>query len=243
MDGTLAIAGIFLGAGLVKGAVGLGLPTIGMGLLVLMMPPAKAAAILTLPAFITNIWQMAGPRLRAILQRTWSMLAGVCVGTWAGAGLMSGERAREGTIALGLALAAYAATSLAGFRLPVRPAAERWLAPLVGLATGLLTAATGVFVIPAVPYLQALDFEKEELVQALALSFTVSTLALTVNLARAGAFNGTVGFSSLVALGCAIAGMLAGQVVRERMQADTFRRWFLLGLLALGLYIAARAAW
>jgi hypothetical protein len=27
---------------------------------------------------------------------------------------------------------------------------------VVGLATGLVTAATGVFVIPAVPYLQAL---------------------------------------------------------------------------------------
>jgi uncharacterized protein len=33
----------------------------------------------------------------------------------------------------------------------------------------------GVFVIPAVPYLQVIGFDKEELVQALGLSFTVST--------------------------------------------------------------------
>jgi len=41
--------------------------------------------------------------------------------------------------------------------------------PLIGLATGLVTGSTGVFVIPAVPYLQALDLDKEDLVQALGL--------------------------------------------------------------------------
>jgi hypothetical protein len=56
----------------------------------------------------------------------------------------------------------------------------------VGAITGLTTAATGVFVIPAVPYLQAIGFEKEELVQALGLSFTVSTMALAFNVAFEG---------------------------------------------------------
>ena len=55
--------------------------------------------------------------------------------------------------------------------------------------TGIITAATGVFVIPAVPYLQAIGLEKDQLVQALGLSFTVSTLALAANIARAGALN------------------------------------------------------
>ncbi len=33
---------------------------------------------------------------------------------------------------------------------------ERWAGPAVGAATGLATGATGVFVIPAVPYLGSL---------------------------------------------------------------------------------------
>ena len=59
--------------------------------------------------------------------------------------------------------------------------------PAIGLATGLVTAATGVFVIPAVPYLQALGMEKEELVRALGISFLVSTIALAVALGSSGA--------------------------------------------------------
>jgi uncharacterized protein len=64
-DGTLIfIAAVFALAGFVKGVIGLGLPTISMGLLAIVMPPIEAAAILILPSLLTNVWQMvAGPSL------------------------------------------------------------------------------------------------------------------------------------------------------------------------------------
>src|SRR3546814_19967434 len=105
-------------------------------------------------------------------------MLGICVGTGAGAGLLSIDTTGRATLALGLALMLYAVIGLAAVRLRIPDRAEPWLSPLVGAATGLVTAATGVLVIPAVPYLQALALEKEELVQALGLSFPVSTVAL-----------------------------------------------------------------
>lgn len=51
------IAAVFALAGTVKGVIGLGLPTISIGLLALAMTPLQAAAILVLPSFITNVWQ------------------------------------------------------------------------------------------------------------------------------------------------------------------------------------------
>lgn len=57
-DGTTVfIATVFVLAGLVKGVIGLGLPTIAMGLLALVMAPIEAAAILILPSFLTNVWR------------------------------------------------------------------------------------------------------------------------------------------------------------------------------------------
>jgi hypothetical protein len=59
------------------------LATIAMGLLALVMSPLEAAALLTLPSLLTNLWQMiAGPSLRAVLTRLWPMMLGVCLGTW-----------------------------------------------------------------------------------------------------------------------------------------------------------------
>ena len=153
----------------------------------MVMPPVRAAAILILPSLVTNVWQMlAGPALTVVVHRVWPMLLAVCLGTWAGLGLMTGATARFGTELLGVALVLYTMTGLIAFRPSAPKLWEPILSPVVGAITGLTTAATGVFVIPAVPYLQAIGFEKEELVQALGLSFTVSTMALAFNVAFEG---------------------------------------------------------
>ena len=73
----LFIAAAFLLAGFVKGAIGLGLPTVSMGLLAVTMPPAHALAIVIVPAIVTNIWQtFVGPYLRDIIRRLWPLMAG-----------------------------------------------------------------------------------------------------------------------------------------------------------------------
>jgi uncharacterized membrane protein YfcA len=62
-------------AGFVKGVIGLGLPTVAIGLLGLLMTPTQAAAILVLPALITNVWQAAvGGNLLPLARRLWPML-------------------------------------------------------------------------------------------------------------------------------------------------------------------------
>jgi hypothetical protein len=229
----LFIAAVFIVAGFVKGVVGLGLPAIAMGLLAVVMRPADAASILILPTVATNVWQMAaGPRL-------WPTMLGVVCGTLAGAGwLVEGHYA---SALLGVALAIYALTGLASVHFTVSPAREPWLGPIVGVLTGLVAAATGVFAMPAVIYLQAIGIEKEDLVQALGLSFTISSLALAVNLASVSALNLSLGPASLGALAVACIGMWLGQALRLRLRPETFRLCFLFGLLALGIYLVARA--
>lgn len=229
------VLAVFLLAGLVKGVIGLGLPTVAMGLLGLAMPPAQAAALLVVPSLVTNVWQLlAGPRFGALTRRLWPMLLGVCGGTWAGAGVLVGGPSGRVTAALGAALVLYALTGLLRVRLRVPARAERWAGPLVGTATGLVTGATGVFVIPAVPYLGALELERDALVQALGLSFTVSTIALAAGLAAGGALPLRAAGTSLVALAPALAGMALGGWLRGRVRPETFRSLFFAGLLVLG---------
>lgn len=232
---ALLVGGTFLFAGLVKGVVGLGLPTVAMGLLGLAMQPVEAAALLLVPSLVTNVWQLlAGPRFGALLRRLWPMMLGVVAGTLAGSGIIAGAAAGAATAFLGAALALYGAVGLLRSRLRVPPAAEPWAGPLVGAATGLVTGATGVFVIPAVPYLGSLGLDRDDLVQALGLSFTVSTLALAAGLAWHGALPVQVAGASLLALAPALAGMALGGWLRARVRPETFRLCFFLGLLVLG---------
>ncbi|RUX00311.1 MAG: sulfite exporter TauE/SafE family protein [Mesorhizobium sp.] len=239
------IGAVFLAAGLVKGVVGMGLPTVAMGLLAAAMPPAEAAALLLIPSLVTNLWQLfTGPSFGGLCKRLWTMMAGVVVGTVTGAGLLTGAHTMIASAGLGAALMLYALVGLAkaSFTTPARH--EAWISPLVGVATGLVTGATGVFVIPAVPYLQSLRLGREDLIQALGLSFTVSTLALGFGLFRAGALASPTAqlAGSVLALAPALAGMVVGQALRQRMSVETFRTVFFAGLLALGAYLALEAA-
>jgi len=240
----IIVGGVFLLAGLVKGVVGMGLPTVAMGLLAVTMPSAEAAAILLIPSFVTNVWQLfSGVSLGSLWRRLWTMMVGIIIGTVSGAGLLTDSHSIVTRGALGVALVIYGAFGLSAVRFSIRRGCETWLSPLIGTVTGLITGATGVFVIPAVPYLQALDLDRRGLIQALGLSFTVSTVALAGGLLRHGAIASAsplLGIS-LLSLVPALLGMFAGQHLRERMKADTFRRAFFIGLLLLGVYIALEA--
>jgi uncharacterized membrane protein YfcA len=234
---NLIVFFIFLLAGMVKGVVGLGLPTISMALLALFMPPAEAAALLIVPSLVTNVWQ-AGPMrtLIPLMKRIGGMQVGVVAGTLAGAMLLGAPAGAWASIALGIALVGYAAWGFLGRPLHVPTDSEKWWAPAAGAITGIVTAATGVFVIPAVPYLQALALQRDELVQAMGISFTVSTIALAVGLWGNDSYSAAEAGASIVLLLPALTGMAAGQRLRRMLRPVVFRHCLLASLAALGSY-------
>jgi len=236
------IAVIFLLAGAVKGVVGLGLPTVAMGLLSLRMPPPEAAALLLLPSFITNVWQLAeGPHLGGLVRRLWPTLFAIFVSTLVSAGAIASAKSAVASAALGGALLLYAGAGLLHFHVNVSLQAERWAGPLVGSVTGFVTGVTGTFVVPVTPYLAGLRLARDELVQALGLSFTVSTVALGLGLFLQDAVKLQTVSNSAIAVVPALLGMIAGARIRRHVSPERFRRWFFvgLGLLAVHLIHAA----
>lgn len=240
-DLLIGAALTFLLAGFVKGVTGLGLPTVAIGLLSLAMAPADAAALIVVPTLVTNVWQLAaGPSFTALLRRLLLMMLAICFGTWAGGDLMVADTAGRAAGWLGVALAFYGASGLLKLRLHVPHRLEPWLSPVIGAATGVVAAATGVTTVPAVPYLQGLGLDREDFVQALGLSFTVSIVALAAVLAHGGVLHPAVAGISALALIPALAGMVAGQWLRTRIRPEVFRVWFMVALLLLGADLAVR---
>jgi uncharacterized membrane protein YfcA len=240
----LAVAGIaFVSAGFVKGVLGQGLPTVAIGLLSLIMSPGEAAALVVIPAVITNIWQAwFGPSLTPLIRRLWPTLLASFVGTFAatalGLSLLTPEAAALARKTLGIALILYGLLGVSRVRLQVPPRTELWLGPILGVANGAVATATGVFMFPVIPYIQSLGLERDDLVQAQGISFTVSSLALALVLLGNGTLNATNAAGSLVAMLVTFIGMLLGQYVRRFIQPALFNVLFFVGMLALGVYLA-----
>lgn len=235
------IAAVFLLAGFVKGVVGFGLPTVALALLAATIEVKAAIALLVVPALATNIWQaLIGDSLLSLLRRLWSFLLLASIVIWFGAGVMARTDAALITGLLGLLLCAYGAATLAKVRIAEPGKHERWLSPLVGAVNGLITGLTGTFVVPSVIYLQALKLPRDALIQAMGLTYMVSSLMLGVALGGHALLDAELGLASTLALAPALLGMALGQRLRRRLPEERFRQVFLSAVVLLGLYLLLR---
>ena len=227
-------------AGTVKGVVGLGLPTVTLALLTATLGLEAAIAVMLLPSLITNLWQaLAGGGFLAVLRRLWAFQLALAVATVAASGASAVIATSALTALLGVSIALYGA---AGLTTPPWPAPGRWerpLSPTMGLATGILTGMTGSFVMPAVPYLQALGLPRDRLVQAMGLTFLVATLALAAGLGGRGLIPDNLAALSAIAVLPALVGMEIGRRIRSRLSDRRFRQALFGSLLLLGIWIVA----
>lgn len=240
---TIAIISVtFLLAGLVKGVIGLGLPTVSLGLLVATFDLTTAMALLVVPSFVTNLWQAtAGGGALKLVRRLWPFLVMATVTVWFGSIALVKVDLSLLSMLLGGLLIAYSMLSLSGFRFTIVPQKERWAAPLLGAVNGILTGMTGSFVIPGVIYLQSIGLPRDQLVQAMGLLFTVSTLALAIALEYRNFATAQLNLASLAAVLPAIFGMWIGQGIRRKLSERHFRMIFFVSILLLGFYLIYQA--
>lgn len=238
-----AIAVTFLLAGTVKGVIGLGLPTLSLGLLTAALDLTTAMALLIVPSFVTNLWQaVVGGNGRAILLRIWPFLLMATATVWLGATALTRVDLSLLSALLGALLVIYAGLNLTGVRLEVSAQREVWAGLLFGTANGLLTGMTGSFVVPGVMYLQAIGLSRDVLVQAMGLLFTASTIALALALQGNSLLTIQLSLVSAAAVIPAAVGMIAGQRIRRSLSEERFRQVFFIAILILGAYIIVSAA-
>ncbi len=240
---TLVIVGVtFLLAGLVKGVIGLGVPTVSLAILTATLGLKPAMALLLFPSLITNIWQaLVGGQLLAILRRLWSLLLAICIATWIGVRVLATADTSLLSALLGCLLVLYASYGLLRPKMPDLSRSEFWLSPVVGTVNGVLTGMTGSFVFPGVPYMQAIGLPRDMLIQAMGVLFTVSTAALALSLGEQKFLTMELGTLSIAGVVPALIGMVMGQKVRQRLSEEAFRKVFFSAIILLGVYITARS--
>lgn len=239
---ALMIGGTFLIAGCVKGVIGLGLPTVSLGLLAAALDLTTAMALLLIPSFVTNVWQaLVGGHTKAVLLRIWPFLVSATVTIWFGTKALTLVNSTYLLILLGFLLAVYAAVNLLGFRLSISSRQEKWTGPLVGATNGVLTGMTGSFVVPGVMYLQAIGLSRDMLVQAMGMLFSLSTVGLAFALQRNNLLNEDLAILSALAVAPAVAGMMVGQRVRKSLSETRFRKIFFISVFMLGLFIISKS--
>ena len=236
------ISATFIIAGGVKGVIGLGLPTVSLGLLTATLDLPTAMALLIAPSLVTNLYQAtAGGHARVILWRIWPFLLIATATVWLGAIALTRVDLDVLSALLGLLLVAYGGLSLAGVRLRIPARSEGWMGLVFGTANGILTGMTGSFAVPGVMYLQGIGLSRDILVQSMGMLFTASTVALAFALGTNALLSTELVIASLLAIVPSLIGMWAGQNLRRRLSETQFRGALSIGIVLLGIYILISA--
>ena len=242
VDVVVLVVLVFFVAGTIKGLIGFGLPTVSIAILAAFLGLIEAMTLMLLPSLITNLFQgLVGKYLIRLIRRYWSMFIFGAVFTWLSSSLLSTGHAATFAVILGVVLTLYGISSLYSLQLPSPGSRERWISPFVGIVSGGITGITGIFLVPAVGYLQALRMERDELIQAIGLWVTVATLSLAFSLKDHDLFSNELGLLSLTAVLPALLGMWVGRVLRPRLSESAFRHLFFAALMLLGVYISVSA--
>jgi uncharacterized protein len=233
---------IYLFAGAVKGVIGFGMPIVSLVMLAAVLGLKEAIVLMLVPSLVTNIWQgLSGGRLLALLRRLWVLLTLASLTIWFSTAIL--VTVDGGALAAGLGgiLMLYAGVALATPQVPPPGRHEIWMSPVVGVLAGLSMGTTGTFVMPGTVYLQALGLGKDAMVQALGLSFIVTTLALAASLGGRDALPADLAMISTVAVIPAMIGMVLGKRYRDRLPEARFRKVFFVALLMAGGWIVVKS--
>jgi uncharacterized membrane protein YfcA len=229
----LVVCGAFLFAGLVKGTTGLGFATTALSFLVYAIGLKEALPLLIVPSVVSNLIVMrdAG-HFRATLIQFRLMYAAAPVGIFIGLALLMWLDPTISSAILGLVLIIYGVITITqpAFRLPT--ALARRLEIPVGFTTGLVNGVTGSQVMPVLPYLLSLPLERNVFIQAINISFTISSVVFAIGLAWLGLFTVDTTQISFVGLVAMLVGLKLGIPIRRRLPQSSFRR-AVLGLLVL----------
>lgn len=233
------VATAFVVAGLAKGALGMGLPPVALGILSFALPLDASLAIMVIPTMLTNVWQAIYGRGFRPLMRRFGGMAAAAVVTLLAVALVFGKLGTPTAAGwVGIVLVVYAVLALTAWRPAVPRDAERWANPLMGALSGAVAGITGVAAVPFLPYMQSLDMDRNELVQALGIMFLFIIGALTAALALQGSFTPLNLAGGIGAIAPTFLGVWLGQKARQRISAEKFRLVFLVGMLLVGLQMS-----
>lgn len=232
----------YIVASAIKGLTGLGFSTSCLPILALRLDLKVAIPLVIIPSIVSNVTLMiqAG-RFREVMRRFWPLYVSTIPGLLVGLFILISINVDVARAILGLVLVAYTLLALSNRPFRLSGDWERKLKIVVGLSTGFVNGLTGSQVMPVLPYLMSLNLHRKVFVQAINISFTLSSIVMLFGMNHLGYLTANtfwIAVSSLVPVLLTVHG--AG-ILRNRLSVALYRNLILIFLLIMGAILSVRS--
>lgn len=241
---SLFLFAVFLTAGAIKGAVGMGLPTTALGLMTLLLDPRLAIALMLIPMLVSNGWQVhrSGDTARAL--GTYRPFAIALVVLVAVTVLVTADVPDRLLMAgLGLAILVFIFVTATRWAPPIADRHDRAAQVVSGTTAGVMGGLIGVWAPPLAVYLAARNTQKEEFVRASGLLIFLGSVPLALGYIWQGVLTVQLGLVGAALLVPTFAGFRLGEITRHKLSESAFRRLLLWVFFFMALNLLRRAFW
>ena len=235
--------GIFFLGGLVKGTIGVGLPTVTLTLLSFFFDIKDSISFILIPVILTNLVQMLdGKELKSIFQQTKFFLITSVV--FVIPGFLILRAINSNTILLILASLLVLNSCLVLFNkiITIKRHTSFQTQFWIGALTGITTGVTSIYTMPFIFLIQSLKFNKDKLIQLMGLSFFLYSLTQFTLFYSFSMINEKVLLFSSVACVPIIFGVISGKYLRKVLSEQAFKLLFNYMLLISGIVIIIKSS-
>jgi len=239
----LLLAGLaFLIAGTVKGALGLGLPTVSISLLSQSIDPRMAIALVLLPAIVSNAWQVyRGGKVMRSVKRLWPYVLSMSLVMFVISFYAASASAATITLCTGLVVVLWTVTSLIK-KPPAIPARLDRVAQCVfGAASGVIGGLTALWAPPIVIYLLSSGVSKDDFVRYSGFMLLIGAMPLTLGYILNGIWTPQLAASSALMVLPTLLGFSIGERLRSAASGPQFQTAVLLVFFVMGLNLVRKA--
>jgi len=232
---------IFLLGGIVKGTIGVGLPTVTLVLLSFIYDIKDSISFILIPVIFTNLFQMLdGKELKSILNQTKYFLITSLIFIVPGFFILRVAHSKIILLVLAGLLIVNSSLVLLKKIIIFKNYHSFKVQFIIGALNGMTTGITSIYTMPFVFLMQSLNFNKEKLIQLMGLTFFLYSLFQFILFYSFSMIDQRVLLFSSVACVPILLGVVAGKYLRKVLSEQTFKILFNYMLLLSGLVIAIK---
>ncbi len=235
---------IFLFGGIIKGTIGIALPTYLLGFMTMFYEPRTAVAMILFVIMSTNMRQaFVGDNMWAIIKRLKYYCIFASIGIFCVA--LVGARVPVSVIlsCVGIAIAVFSLTSLFANIPKLNHKFDTPAQIIAGIGSGILGGLTAIWGPPLAIYLMSIRMEKPQFVQSLGVMFSIQSVFLVAGFWLSGELTKSVVTIGVALMAPTFVGVYIGEKIRNRMDTTQFTRVFLWVFLLMGLNLIRRGIW
>jgi len=225
---ALIVSFAFFIAGVVKGVIGIGLPTTAITIMTFFVSPLMALGLNLIPMTVANIWQLSkadNPRELVKNYKYFATSLVVCILITSFYANQIGDDVVRLIFAVAVLL--FVCLQVFGFNFKMKPNHDNFWQGGLGALGGLVGGAASIWAVPVTMYLLMKNVKPKQFVDVSGFLIMIGCIPVSIGYIATGVFQPNMFIYGALGSVIGIIGFQIGEKLRNKINAKTFRNLLL----------------